>query len=305
MTRTITFAGVRGGHGTSTVAAVVALYAARHTPTVLVSPDTQAACALLGTPSTEGPRVEVAPGLALAGERPDPAEDRLVVVDEGTIAAKPPDCPTATEEHYRVLRGPCYVALATTLAADIDGIEGIVLVAERDRSLRACDVTDVLGIPVVATVTLSPQVARTIDAGLLPSRFTRLRDLDELRALATPLATATAAPRRPAPRQHTDLPLSLCDNGVERASCPDRVALFGPRPLVGRMWEPSRGRCRVEHRPARPRGRRLLRRRGRHLGRGLLLGPRRVRRPLGRLAQRRHWPRGGSGARAVPSGAGW
>ena len=48
MTRTITFTGARGGHGTTTVAAVVALHAARTAPTVLVSPDTDAACALLG-----------------------------------------------------------------------------------------------------------------------------------------------------------------------------------------------------------------------------------------------------------------
>ena len=133
------------------------------------------------------PAIDVTPGLSLAAERPDTADDRIVVVDEGTLASKPPGDPTATEEHYLVLRGPCYVALATTLAADIDGIEGIVLVAERDRSLRPRDVTDVLGIPVVATVTLSPQVARAIDAGLLPSRYSRLRDLDDLRALSTPL----------------------------------------------------------------------------------------------------------------------
>lgn len=274
MTRTITFTGARGGHGTTTVAAVVALHAARHAPTVLVSPDIDAACALLGASCSGDAAIDVFPGLSLAADRPDAADSRLVVVDEGTLASKPPGDPTAAEEHYLVLRGPCYVALATTLAADIDGIKGIVLVTERDRSLRPCDVTDVLGIPVVATVTLSPQVARAIDAGLLPSRYSRLRDLDDLRAIGTPLVTASAAPRRSTPRQHTDLPFPLCGNGAERDSCSNRVALFAARPPVGRVWEPSTGRCRAEHRPAGARCRRLLRGGSRHLGRGLLLGTR-------------------------------
>jgi hypothetical protein len=273
MTRTITFTGARGGHGTTTVAAVVALHSARTAPTVLVSPDTEAACALLGASGGQHDHraIDVAPDLVLADERPYADADRIVVVDEGTLAATPPGAPTATEEHYLVLRGPCYVALATTLAADIDGIEGIVLVSERDRSLRPADVTDVLGIPVVANVTLSPQVARAIDAGLLSSRYTRLRDLDELRALSCSLATSTPS-RTPTPRQHTDLPLSPCDNGAERGSSEIRVALPTSKPSVERAWSPRRGPRRAEHRPPGPRRGRLLRRRGRHLCRGLLHG---------------------------------
>jgi hypothetical protein len=274
MTRTITFTGARGGHGTTTVAAVVAMHAARHASTVLVSPDTNAACALLGASCSGDPAIDVIPGLSLAAERPDTADSDLVVVDEGTLASTPPGGPTATEEHYLVLRGPCYVALATTLAADIDGIEGIVLVAERDRSLRPCDITDVLGIPVVATITLSPQVARAIDAGLLPARYSRLRDLDDLRALGSPLVTASAASRRSTPRQHTDLPLSPCDNGAERDFSEIRVALCASKPSVEGVWRPWTGAQRAEHRPAGPRCGRLLRRRGRHLGGGLLHRPR-------------------------------
>jgi len=275
MNRTITFTGARGGHGTTTVAAVVALHAARTNPTVLVSPDTDAACALLGASGGHDDRraIDVAPGLLLTAERPDNGSDRIVVVDEGTLASTPPSAPTATEEHYLVLRGPCYVALATILAADIDGIEGIVLVSERDRSLRPADVTDVLGIPVVATVTLSPQVARTIDAGLLSSRFPRLRDLDDLRALSCPLATS-APTRRSTPGQHTDLPLSPCDNGAERDFSTIRVALCPSKPSVERLWRPRTGLQRAEHRSAGPRCGRLLRRRGRDLGRGLLHRPR-------------------------------
>lgn len=274
MTRTITFTGARGGHGTTTVAAVVALHAARTAPTVLVSPDTEAACALLGAAGGhhDGRAIDLAPDLLLTTERPVATTDGIVVVDEGTLASKPPGAPTATEEHYLVLRGPCYVALATTLASDIGGVEGIVLVSERDRSLRPADVTDVLGIPVVATVTLSPQVARAIDAGLLASRYPRLRDLDDLRALSCLPATSTPS-RRSTPRQHTDLPLSLCDNGAERDSLQIRVALWAPRSSVEGVWRASPGSD-AEHRPAGARCRRLLRRRGRDLRGGLLHRPR-------------------------------
>ena len=271
MTRTITFTGARGGHGTTTVAAVVALQAARTAPTVLVSPDTDAACALLGASDRHHDHraIDVASGLLLTADRPEEGLDHIVVVDEGTLAAKPPSAPTATEEHYLVLRGPCYVALATVLAADVDGIEGIVLVSERDRSLRAADVTDVLGIPVIATVALSPQVARAIDAGLLPSRFPRLRDLDDLRAISCPVASSAPA-RRSTPGQHTDLPLSPCDNGAARDSSKIRVALCTSKPSVEGVWTPWTGLQDAEHRPAGSRCGRLLRRRGRHVGRGLL-----------------------------------
>ena len=51
-----------------------------------------------------------------------------------------------------------------------------MLVWEPGRSLTATDVEDVTGVPVFATVDVSPIVAPTIDAGLLVAR---LRHLDE------------------------------------------------------------------------------------------------------------------------------
>ena len=59
------------------------------------------------------------------------------------------------------------------------------LVAEKGRSLTARDVSEVTGLPVVATVEVSARVARTIDAGLLPSRITRLHELAQLDTLVT------------------------------------------------------------------------------------------------------------------------
>lgn len=76
--------------------------------------------------------------------------------------------------------GPCYVALATVLAIGVS-CDGVILVAEAGRSLGADDVTDVLGTLVVATVTASPSVARTVDAGLLTARLGHLAELRPLR----------------------------------------------------------------------------------------------------------------------------
>lgn len=282
MNPTIAFVGARGGHGTTTVAASVALHLARHGRAVLVS-DPAPAAALLGIGPLD-PDAAIAPvtaglDLATAGiEGIDPAgvEGAVVVVDEGTIAdpTLQPGPDWRVDERYLVLRGPCYVALTTVLAAGVEGIDGIVLVEEANRSLTAADVTDVLGVPVAATVTAGPKVARTIDAGLLPARIGSLRDLAALRTLARP-TPAAASPQRtgpPPPERVTDLPLSLCDNGGRVADRQKRVALWGPRPNVGGVWRPSPGCRRAEHRAPGPRSGRLLRRRGRHLGGGLLLG---------------------------------
>lgn len=207
---TIAFVGARGGHGTTTVAAVAALHLARTSPAVLVSePDAAGALLGIGPVVDEGRPLPVTGSLSLAPRHPGAG---LVVVDEGTLAdlRRSVDTP-APAERYLVLRGPCYVALTTALVA-AEAIDGIILVEEPQRSLTAADVTDVLGIPVAATVTVSPQVARTLDSGLLPDRFSRLRDLASLRTIGTCTA-APARPGRPTPRQHTDLPLTPCVNG--------------------------------------------------------------------------------------------
>lgn len=50
---------------------------------------------------------------------------------------------------------------------------GVVLVDEPARSLGRHDVEEVLGVPVVATVEFDPGVARAVDAGLLAGRLPR------------------------------------------------------------------------------------------------------------------------------------
>jgi hypothetical protein len=232
-TRTITITGARGGQGTSTVAAAVALLAAGHARTVLASADPRSMAALLGVPAlpADDRDVEITPTLRLS-DSPADGDDEVLVVDAGTSP------PVAAEdrqgEHYAVLRGPCYLALASLVAAPGPPPDGVILVAEPGRSLTATDVTEVLGVPVVATVEVNPAVARTIDAGLLAARLHRLHQLKPLRSLVgTPTTnptTATSAQSRrqppvpscqsrtPSPTRHTDLRFPPSGNGgVPRA----------------------------------------------------------------------------------------
>jgi hypothetical protein len=68
MTRTIQVTGARGGQGTSTVAASLAVLVAGHGPTLLCSDEPAITAALLGVslPLTDEEVVEVAPNLDLA-----------------------------------------------------------------------------------------------------------------------------------------------------------------------------------------------------------------------------------------------
>ena len=68
MTRTIQVTGARGGQGTSTIAASLAVLAAGHGPTLLCSDEPAITAALLGVamPLSDDEVVEVAPNLDLA-----------------------------------------------------------------------------------------------------------------------------------------------------------------------------------------------------------------------------------------------
>ncbi len=217
--RTITITGARGGQGTSTVAAAVALFAAGHARTVLASADPRAMAALLAVPARAADdEIEITPTLRLA-DRPS-ADDEVLVVDAGTSSSVAGEDDGG--ERYVVLRGPCYLALASLVAAPGPLPDGVILLAEAGRSLTATDVTEVLGVPVVATVEVNPAVARTIDAGLLPARLHRLHPFKSLRTLACTTTTSptTATPARSRPHapvsacqtptppesRHTDLP---------------------------------------------------------------------------------------------------
>lgn len=188
--------GARGGQGTTTVAAALALSAALTGHAVLIAPPYQAAAAVLGVASPErGESIDVTARLALAAP-PAIVNADTIVVDGGLHAGTSQWLSDDEGESYVVVRGPCYLALTTLLATTTRRPHGVILVAEEGRSLTERDVFEVTGVPVVATVEASPRVARTIDAGLLPSRITRLHELAQLRALAADPNRTTTPLRR-------------------------------------------------------------------------------------------------------------
>ena len=305
MTRTISIGGARGGHGASTVAAALALFSARYQPTALLAHDPADMAALLGVapPESDDAVVPVAPDLELGRRRG--LAPGLVVLDTGS-RLEGPQSPDG-DEHYVVVRGPCYLALRSLLAAQAGRYDGVILVNEPARSLRASDVAEVLGVPVVAQVTQHPAVARSIDAGVLPGRIHRLSALAPLRPLAL------AAPRRPGSRHAPTAPTPVLDpishrhpTGPEQA--PEESGTDGPCSLFsehggrrpgratrigvtrGRTRCPRRGRKRAQYREAPTRRRRLLPRGDQPVARGVLPRPWRSRRPVGRVPLRRARP---------------
>jgi MinD-like ATPase involved in chromosome partitioning or flagellar assembly len=205
----ITCWSVKGGSGTTVVAASLALLLARRSAdgTLLVDlvGDVPAA---LGLPEPAGPgvtawlaapddvgadalsRLEVAaaPGLAVvpAGGTHDPlfpergaalatalaGDRRPVVVDAGSSPAGAAlHLAAAASTSLLVLR-PCYLALRRAVAAPVRP-SGVVLVREAGRALGRHDVEDVLQVPVRAEIDVEPAVARAVDAGLLATRLPR------------------------------------------------------------------------------------------------------------------------------------
>jgi hypothetical protein len=97
--------------------------------------------------------------------RDDP---RDVVIDAGTSTPRPEL--VAVADHAWIVTRACYLALCAA-ARQPCRPNGIVLVDEPGRALRATDIEAALGAPVVAEVPLDPAIARAVDAGLLVARL--------------------------------------------------------------------------------------------------------------------------------------
>ena len=279
--QTIMLIGTRGGSGTSTVAAALAVFCAGHAPTDLVSNEPSAVATLLGLAShvdEDTPR-DVTPDLRLLERPADSA--RVTVVDGGHT----PTGGRSGDLTLAVLRGPCYLGLHTLARRSLAALDGIVLVAEAKRALTRRDVADVCGVPVVATVLATDAIARTIDAGVLLSRLYHLTEFRDLRRYANDLVVThddNARPRAnplPAPQRSrhetglksvTDLPVALSATGRALATSSRQVCQRAP--FLFRSHRLGRGRA--EHRKAESGSGRVLHRRGCNLGGGLLQRPR-------------------------------
>ncbi len=200
---------VKGGVGTSTFAASLALASAETEPTLLVDLADELP-SVLGVDEAGAPGVfdwlgadgdvppealrrlelPVSDSLALlpSGDRSGPflgdraqslatvlaASSRRVVVDAGCWID--PDISVAgllaeADDRLLVTR-PCYLALRRQRSCSVEPT-GVVLIDEEGRSLRRHDVAEVVGAPVIAAPPLDPAVARAVDAGLLGHRVPR------------------------------------------------------------------------------------------------------------------------------------
>jgi MinD-like ATPase involved in chromosome partitioning or flagellar assembly len=192
---------VKGGSGTTVIAACLALSLAVHRETLLVDlvGDLPAA---LGVSEPTGPGLEEAialgdalePGALRRIELPVtdqltvlPAgrgdggtnvanvvrelanDERAIVADLGTMTSALAEALRANATRSLLVIRPCYLALRRA-AQCTHRPHGIVVVREGGRALTATDVASVVGAPVVAEVDVDPALARLVDAGLLASR---------------------------------------------------------------------------------------------------------------------------------------
>ncbi|MBI4933474.1 MAG: hypothetical protein HY828_06320 [Actinobacteria bacterium] len=182
----------KGGQGCTTIAAVLAVLAARSSqPTLLL--DTRGdAAAILGV-SDPAPASTVADAIAnavapcdrlrvvsVAGDWIDTdaisaiselfAAGYRVIVDTGTDHDVLHRFDPLSPQRLLVTR-PCYVALRRAIGVPFVP-DHVVLIAEHQRSLTEREVSLALTLP-VTSVPYDPAIARAIDAGLLAARLPR------------------------------------------------------------------------------------------------------------------------------------
>ena len=200
---------VKGGSGTTVVAASLGMLAASAPGGALLVDLAGDIPAALGLPQPSGPGVRdwltaeagveadaiehlsepATPGLRVVPAGADGADrppsrtrvellartladqDAEVVVDLGVPTPAWQPLLAQADTSLLVIR-PCYLALrrATTLTSRPTGI---VLVREPGRALGRREVEDVTGVRVLAEVDVEPSIARAVDAGLLASRLPR------------------------------------------------------------------------------------------------------------------------------------
>ena len=98
---------------------------------------------------------------------------RPVVIDAGVVdQAGAAATLAASAETSLLVSRPCFLSLRRALTAPVRP-SGVVLVVEDGRALVAADVEAALGVPVCAQVSVTPQVARAVDAGVLHLRLPR------------------------------------------------------------------------------------------------------------------------------------
>ena len=197
----ITVHGAKGGQGTTTVAAALALITARIGSRTLLVDTTGDLPALLATTDPTGPgltdylnpdRTDLAAShvaqtvtenldLITVGTGPTPTFDTrayglltggcdkydVVIIDTATHA----NAWNRLADRSILVTRPCYLALAR--AVHQDRPTDVVVITEPGRALTTTDIEAALGITVTTVIPLDPAIARCIDAGLLNTRLPR------------------------------------------------------------------------------------------------------------------------------------
>jgi hypothetical protein len=195
---------VKGGSGTSVVAAALAWHSAKRSPTVLVDADGDqpsilgipdpgvgleqwmgadavgrasvdrllvgaAAFSVLAAGSTAGVRL---PASALRSELQDAWKERTVVADVGTRLA---EVEWAEGDVSVAVVRPCYLSMRRLANERPSRLDGVVVVMDAGRIMTARDVEAVAGAPVWGVLGVQASVARAIDAGRFDGNVRRWR----------------------------------------------------------------------------------------------------------------------------------
>lgn len=195
---------VKGGSGTSTVAAALALLVARSSSEGVVLVDLGGDLSTVfgnesrqepgvhdwlasgaGHDSLESLAVELGPGLRLMPQgRPTESEasgrlveallalDNPVVVDCGPPDNKLGRAVAAAAPMSLLVMRTCFLALRRAVASSTRPTD-IVVVEEPGHPIRARDIAESLGFPMVTSLSWHPDVARAVDAATLVRRLPR------------------------------------------------------------------------------------------------------------------------------------
>lgn len=159
---------MKGGQGCSVTAAAVAIKAAEQGDKVLLV-DVSHQCDMLGLLGMgEAEAVDPTDNLTVIVGR-YPADEfqgyDLVVTDWGV------QYPTQAGCKLLVTKA-CYLSLRAIVKANTKP-DGVILIKEEGRALTSQDVASAIGSPIWGTVPHDPQIARTVDAGLMAARLPR------------------------------------------------------------------------------------------------------------------------------------
>jgi septum formation inhibitor-activating ATPase MinD len=162
-TNIIAVSATKGGTGTSTVAALLALSSGVKT-LILDQSQSRDLDAILNIGSASGSTTQITDLVDLCrGDDPEMENYELVIIDRGTTTT-----PVKDARNIFVTR-KCYLSLRKSIKLK-HKYEGVIVVDEADRALTVKDVSNVLSLPIVGTVAYNPALTRSIDAGLLVQR---------------------------------------------------------------------------------------------------------------------------------------